>query len=76
MSTKTKRILTYIAFLIILIGGFIYGLNGIYRDEPLKVVMGAALLLLSGYLSNKADQLQRREDQENWDASLDKPFEL
>lgn len=32
MSTKAKRILTYIAFLIVLIMGFIYGLNGIYRD--------------------------------------------
>lgn len=76
MSTKAKRIFTYTAFLIVLVMGFIYGLNGIYRDEPFKVIIGGALLLLSGYLSHKADQLQRREDQENWDASLDKPFEL
>lgn len=76
MSTKAKRIFTYIAFLIVLIIGFIYGLNGIYRDAPFKVLFGAGLLLLSGYLSHKADQLQRQEDQENWDASLDKPFEL
>lgn len=65
-----KSKLYYIAFLITLVIGFMYGIIGISQDDSIRAMIGGAILLLSGFLSYKAEQHHRRDVQAQWDRSI------
>lgn len=49
--------IAYVMFLIILVVGCIYGINGLFEDKPLKVLLGVIFLFVSGALADKAEKL-------------------